>query len=43
MEGEKGSHYYTIIEALDMMWYRPDNTNIDRGDRFGRGDRCFII
>ena len=18
-------------EALDMMWYRPDNTNIDRG------------
>ena len=20
-------------EALDMMWYRPDNTNIDRGER----------
>ena len=19
-------------EALDMMWYRPDNTNIDRGE-----------
>ena len=19
------------IEALDMMWYRPENTNIDRG------------
>ena len=19
-------------EALDMMWYRPDNINIDRGD-----------
>ena len=20
-----------IIEALDMMWYRPESTNIDRG------------
>ena len=19
-------------EALDMMWYQPDNTNIDRGE-----------
>ena len=22
------------IEALDMMWYRPENTNIDRGEGF---------
>ena len=28
--------YYNIQfltnEALDMMWYRPDNANIDRGE-----------
>ena len=29
-------------EALDMMWYRPDNTNIDRGEA-SLVNNCFII
>ena len=37
------------IEALDMMWYRPQNTNIDRGGRYhiissaSIVNTCFII